>query len=200
MIFQMPLKPHSRAEQQGFTLLEVMVSLAIMALIATVAFAGLSIGVDTWRRGTRKIEEMDGRAAVERLLKRQLAIAYPMQFRPDPDLPAFVLFRGTNSTVEFIADYSVFDGATSFRKIGYRFEGGEFQYEEKNLLDYEPTTDERIEGEPLSKLSDLRFRYLKRLPSDEWSWADEWKVGDGLPRAIQARLNSDVIVIPLVNR
>jgi prepilin-type N-terminal cleavage/methylation domain-containing protein len=199
MISQMPLKPRSRAEH-GFTLLEVMVSLAIMALIATVAFAGLSIGVDTWRRGTRKIDEMDGRAAIERLVKRQLAIAYPLQFQPDPNQPAFALFRGTNSSVEFISDYSVVDGTTDFRKIGYRFESGEFRYQEENLLGYVPSSNERIEGEVLAKLSALRFRYLQRLPSEAWSWADEWKLGEGLPAAIEARFDSDVIVIPLVNR
>ena len=37
--------------KRGFTLIEVLVSLTIMALITGVAFAGLSIGIDSWRRG-----------------------------------------------------------------------------------------------------------------------------------------------------
>ena len=102
-----------------------------MALIATVAFAGLSIGVDTWRRGSRKIEQMDGRAMVERLLKRQLPVAYPMQFQTGWNESPFVMFRGTNTQLEFIADYSALDGQSDFRKIGYLFDQDGFRYQEE---------------------------------------------------------------------
>src|SRR5438093_3847644 len=59
----------------GFTLLEVLVSLSILGMIATVAFAGLSIGIDSWRRGAQRIEDLDRRFAVERLLPRQMALS-----------------------------------------------------------------------------------------------------------------------------
>src|SRR5437016_8294949 len=98
MTCAVPLKPRTR-NNRGFTLLEVLVSLVIMALIATVAFAGLSIGIDSWRRGTRKIDELDRRFAIEHLFQRQIASA-------DSNL-----FRGNNRQLEFITAYSISNGA-----------------------------------------------------------------------------------------
>src|SRR5262245_35467870 len=60
---------------RGFTLIEVLVSLSIMALITGIAFSGLSAGIDSWERGTRRIQELDRRVSVERLLARQLPLA-----------------------------------------------------------------------------------------------------------------------------
>src|SRR5437879_3567364 len=92
-------------EGAGFTLLEVVVSLTIMAALAVVAFGGLSVGIDSWRRGTRGIDKLDRRATVERVLRRQLAVAYPMVFQVQNQSP--VLFAGSSNAIEFIADYSL---------------------------------------------------------------------------------------------
>ncbi len=193
---------NSRKALRGFTLVEVMVSLVIMALIATVAFAGLNIGIDSWTRGAGKIDQLDQRAAVERLLKRQLAVAYPLELPVNVEGPAVIFFRGTSMSVEFIADYSLADGPTDFRKIGYEFRNGDFRYEEKNLLGYVPQEFELIDGEILAAFSDVRFSYLpKALPgaTERPSWSAEWKIGDGLPAAVRVHLAGDSVIIPLVN-
>ena len=64
---------HSR-NRRGFTLIEVLVSMAIMAMVVTIAFAGLRVGLNGWERGGRALDEMDRRALVERLIQRQLAV------------------------------------------------------------------------------------------------------------------------------
>src|SRR3989442_657384 len=82
----------------GFTLLEVLVSLSILGMIATVAFAGLSIGIDSWRRGSQRIEDLDRRFAVERLLQRQIALSDSH------------IFRGDDRQLEFSTSYSLSNG------------------------------------------------------------------------------------------
>src|SRR5438105_11936635 len=86
-------------DNDGFTLLEVLVTLAIMGLITGVAFSGLSIAIQSWERGTKKIDELDRRFAVERLLQRQIAQAYPGDF------------RGDDHSLEFTSSYSVGNGS-----------------------------------------------------------------------------------------
>src|SRR2546421_10234157 len=82
----------------GFTLLEVLVSLTIMAIITSVAFAGLSIGIDTWHRGTRRIDELDRRFLLERIIQRQIAFADQV-------------FAGDEFHLEFSTTYSLANGA-----------------------------------------------------------------------------------------
>src|SRR5438094_6939744 len=79
----------------GFTLLEVLVSLSILAMIATVAFAGLSIGIDSWRRGSQRIEDLDRRFSIERLIERQVSQADSR------------IFRGDDRQLEFSTSYSL---------------------------------------------------------------------------------------------
>ena len=81
----------------GFTLLEVLVSLTIMALITGVAFAGFSVGIDSWHRGSRKIDDLDRRFAIERVLQRQLALADHV-------------FRGDRDQLEISTSYSLANG------------------------------------------------------------------------------------------
>src|SRR5579884_1301579 len=120
-----------RFRNRGFTLVEVMISLVIMTAIVTVAFAGLSVGLNGWDRGTKRIDKLEQRATIERLLRRQLALADPTEGRAKIEDKPVVLFRGTSNRIDFVSNYSLADGPSDFRKIGYLFDGTNFRYEEK---------------------------------------------------------------------
>src|SRR5688572_30440774 len=117
--------------EPGFTLVEVMVALAIMAIVVTIAFSGLAAGMNSWERGSRAIENFDRRNTVERLLKRQLALANPAPLKAGD--AQSVLFRGSGRRLEFISDYSLADGPGDLRKIDYAIDGGRFLYGETPL-------------------------------------------------------------------
>ena len=182
----------------GFTLIEVMVSLAIVGLIMTFMFSGLSVGMDTWERGSRKILEIESRARVEGLLRRQLSLASPAEFEVDDG--AFVLFAGDSRRLEFVSAYSLIDGAVQARKIDYAVEDGGFAYDEQFLFDYDPTeiTDHR--GQLLAQFENIEFRYLGSDRDGRLQWIDEWKFGAGLPGAVQVRIDDDYVVVPLIYR
>ncbi len=184
--------------KSGFTLVEVMVALAVMAMVVTVSFSGLTVGLNSWDRGTKAIDNLDRRMTVERLLKRQLALAYPTPFKVDDR--SFVLFRGTRHRLEFISDYSLSDGPGDFRKIDYATEGGRFLYGEKTLFDYIPAENEEPPTELLASFKEVSFRYLGRGDDGNAAWLEEWAIGMGLPAAVLARIDDDNFIIRLVNR
>ena len=165
-----------------------MVALTIMAALITVAFAGLSAGLDSWSRGTKAIDNLDARAAVERLWKRQLAVAMPD------------LFAGSSTHVEFVADYSFLDGPSDSRKVDYIADGGRFSYGEQLLSLYVPSANESPRVSPVAQFSALTFRYLGQTGSGDLVWFQEWNRGTGLPIAVEIRAEQDRITIPLVNR
>lgn len=182
----------------GFTLIEVTVALVVMAIVVTVAFSGLTIGMNSWERGSRAIDDLDRRATIERLLKRQLALAYPMQFKTGDQ--TFVLFRGSSHRLEFISDYSLADGPGDFRKIDYAADGGQFLYGEKPLFDYIPADNEDAPGRTLGSFKDISFRFLGRGDDERPIWVTEWKIGMGLPLAVLAQIDNDNFIVRLVNR
>ena len=148
----LPLKIHSR-NRRGFTLIEVLVSLTIMALITGIAFAGLSVGINSWERGTRRIQELDRRVSVERLLERQLPLAMEG------------LFKGNNTTLEFVSSYSLANGSGDPVTVKYSFESGNLIYSETPLAKYTAGYSDAGVMQSLGGFANLRFSYARSRPT-----------------------------------
>jgi general secretion pathway protein J len=197
MISRKLLKAPSPTEV-GFTLIEVIVALTIMSLVVIVAFSGLSIAIDSWERGSRRLDELDRRVTVERLLKRQLAVASPARFF-QLEGETFSLFRGSPERLEFISDYSLADGSADYRKIDYFIRDGGFYYGETAIFDYTPSENEQEPTRLLAKFSRVSFQYLGMAQNGRFEWVEDWKQRTALPRAVRAQIEDDVFVIPMVN-
>ena len=182
-----PLKPSSHSER-GFTLIEVLVALTIMAMITAVAFAGLNIGIDSWQRGSRKIDELDTRFALERLLQRQVALADSH------------LFQGNNRELKFISTYSLMTGPSDPVVVSYANDSGQLIYGEMPATEMDQNRPAPLTTQPLGKFSKLDFRYLAEDAQQHHVWLDEWPAGKALPLAVRIQIADDVLTIPLVNR
>ena len=147
---------------RGFTLLELLVSLTIMGVIVAVAFAGLSIGIDSWRRGTRKIDDLDRRFTAERLLERQIASA-------DSNV-----FKGDRNQLEFTTGYSLANGPGDPVLVRYQIDPNmnRFVYSETPLIqsasDQAPALTQNWPG-----FSADGFRYLYTMPNKEREWVPQ---------------------------
>ena len=183
-------------QESGFTLIEVMVSLAIVGLMMTFMSSALSVGLDSWERGTAAIRELESRSSVERLLRRQLALALRSEVAGADD--GFVLFEGDTRRLEFVATYSLIDGPVEARKIDYRIEGGHFDYGEQFLFDYREDVFPLDDLQPLATFSNVELSYLGTDPDGERVWLTQWERGMGLPRAVQIRLDGDYVIVPLL--
>jgi prepilin-type N-terminal cleavage/methylation domain-containing protein len=61
----------------GFTLIEVLVSVALMALIATILVASLQLGGHAWQRVTRLASNTEDIAQAQAFLRERLGTLYP---------------------------------------------------------------------------------------------------------------------------
>ncbi len=68
----------SRCLRAGFTLLEVVVAVAIMGLLAVLVFSSLRMALNSYDRGQERIESEAIRRALENHMKRQIASLYPL--------------------------------------------------------------------------------------------------------------------------
>jgi prepilin-type N-terminal cleavage/methylation domain-containing protein len=170
----------------GFTLIEVMVSMTIMALIMGVAFAGFSVGIDSWERGSQKIAELDHRFAMERLVQRQLALADP------------ALFRGDSSQLELTSTYSLANGPGDLVQVKYSFDRDKLVYTE-TPAGYRAGISAPVASEMLEGLSQFGFSYLSTDDSGHPVWRATW-TEEGLPIAVHVQIAGDALTIPLVNR
>lgn len=87
--------------QHGFTLLELLLALAILATLVALLLAGLRVGVSAWEGGEARAELQQRLRAVAGHLEEALASAYPYQSRADGGARR-VLFEGEPRRVRFV--------------------------------------------------------------------------------------------------
>jgi general secretion pathway protein J len=91
----------SRSEA-GFTLLELLVAMAVLSLLSLVMMGGLKFGARVWERTQGTSDESDAVTTAEAFIRHQLAATYPQWHDTGPDRP-HVLFDGEAHSVAFLA-------------------------------------------------------------------------------------------------
>lgn len=85
--------------ENGFTLLELLVAMAILGLLAAALSGGIGFGLRAWEAGQRGADRLETPAAVQALLRRQIEQAYPMLAHTDEPT---ILFEGARHRLRFL--------------------------------------------------------------------------------------------------
>jgi hypothetical protein len=155
-----------------------------MAIITSVAFAGFSIGIDTWRRGTRRIDELDRRFAFERQLRRQIGFADH-------------IFSGDGHHLEFSTTYSLANGPGDAVLVKYVIEPDDWMYSETPLTQSAPDQASSALMRTFPATSMNGFKYLYDVPGNQRDWFNE-PMKDN-PLAVRIDISGQVLTIPLMN-
>lgn len=182
-----------RLNARGFTLLEVLLALAIVAALVTIAFGGMRIALAAWRQGEDRAEAHQHVRSTALGLARSLGAAYPYRasrgLAPEPVL----LFEGAPRRVAFVtqAPPSGAVAAIAFTAVVIELDDGE----ERGLVVRQralPNQDPFDEAEVVFRdttVTALEIRYL----DDGGAWQEEWKVEDdrGTPRAVRLSIDAE---------
>ena len=197
---------HSVSDCSGFTLLELMLSLAIMGIVLLIIFGALRIGTRAWEKGEKDIAVHQRQRAVLGLLSRQIASACIYEIKMGDDS---FYFRGSESTMEFVSRSPIVPGAlTGVVFAKYKVQKGNAQGKKKLGL-YEKDAgflkEEDLENSDdfltlISGLEGLRFEYLKEGDDGvEPQWQTAWDPSEkaGLPLAVKIVLKQDSETAPI---
>lgn len=183
--------PSSFRRQRGFTLLELLLSLALTALLLGVLSAGTYTVVSEWQRETSGLERQLDEALVLLQLERALFAAFPHSYIDRERLARFVYFQGTQRELRFVSAVSPQRraGLTAWRLASDPQRGVELALTPA----FGDNPDFRFEMLDLQRLLpgyEAEFRYLSQRSVEEKEWLDTW---DGmqrqsLPIAVQIKL------------
>src|SRR5205085_12285494 len=87
---------------RGFTLVEVLIALAIVGLLLTIAFSGLRVAMAAWTRGEDRAEAHQHVRAIAFTMARALGAAYPYRGAKGEAPEVITLFHGAAQKLEFI--------------------------------------------------------------------------------------------------
>jgi len=185
--------------QRGFTLLELVLALSIVAAMLAIVFGGLRVGIRAWQRGGERTESLQHARSLSALFAQSLggATAY---LGPAVGAQPDVLFQGESDRVSFatVAPPFPLPAPIAFTAVTFSVDEGDrpgFAIREKAL----PNDDPFELATPVvvdPSLTAVRFRYLR---DTEGSWEDQWDGAQerSLPRAVEVTVTAMVAGVPV---
>ena len=90
-----------RRNQDGFTLIEVLVAMTLLGLVLAALFGGLRTGVRVWDSQDRHSDALGRLIAAQGFLRRQIAEAAPLDYPAVGGGPPAAVFEGDANSVTF---------------------------------------------------------------------------------------------------
>ena len=182
----------SGRHERGFTLLELVIALAIVGALLVIAFSGLRVGLAAWAQGSDRADAHQHLRGIALVLERALGTTYPYRAAPGSSPEQTLLFRGTDTRVEFVTQSSPapFSIPIAFTAVVIGVESDEgtaLVVRQRPLPNRDPFTA-ATEAFRDPSVSSVKFRYM----NEEGVWQDSWDAGaeNALPRAIEITVAS----------
>jgi len=187
-------------DQRGFTLIELILALSIVAAMLAIVFGGLRVSVRAWQGGEQRTESLQHARSLSALLTQSVGGAVPYLNNPTGGAQPEVLFLGEESRVSFATVSPPFPlpAPIAFTAVTLSMDEGErrgFAIRAKALPNDDPfELSAPVVVDP--SLTAVRFRYLR---DTEGSWEDRWDGAQerSLPRAVEVTVTAMIAGVPV---
>jgi general secretion pathway protein J len=182
----------------GFTLIEVVIALSLVAALLAITFGGLRVGMGAWRQGDARAEHLQRARSLNQLLARAVGGAHPYQVEAAGQEPAPPAFEGERDRLAFVTARPPVPLAApiAFTAVTLSHEDSGLTIREGAL----PNRDLFAGLAPVlvdPSIARLQFRYLR---GEDRTWAERWDAAaeHALPAAVEVTLTDQPpLVIPI---
>lgn len=171
---------------KGFSLLELVIALALLGFIAVAMTDGIRFGARAWEASEQKVESVERLQGAQNLLRSLLQRALPRELDP-----AFAidldLFRGTATALTFTANAPSAFGAEGLTRFELRVEGEAAA--QRLMLSWQGATSAAPAKarELLAGAERIDIAYATRDQSGVFRWSDSWSDQSGAPALVMIR-------------
>jgi prepilin-type N-terminal cleavage/methylation domain-containing protein len=184
---------------RGFTLLELLIAVAIVGLLIVIAFTGLRVAITAFARGDDRADAHQHVRALAFTMGRALGAAYPYRAAKGEAPEIVMLFNGAEQKLEFVtqAPPLPLQAPIAFTAVVISLESGE----ETGLVVREralPNRDPFTKGDIVMRdpgVTSLAFKFQ----NDDGEWVDTWDGQEqkAIPRGIKLTLGTTLNGQPL---
>lgn len=183
---------------RGFTLVEVLIGLALMGFILAMIYSGLYTTSRSWKAGISQADTNDDFRLTSSFIRREISETVPISRKDGKD--NHVIFEGEKDSLRLVSALPPHVGGGGLYLVV-------FQQSESNghsalEFTYGPLDSENVQldepGTPVKKqilidpVSVLTFFYFGReKDDDEPRWYDTWKDRDRLPELVRIHISSE---------
>ena len=177
----------------GFTLLELIISMMLLALMSSLLFGTLSLSANSWDRGEAKAAQVSDMRLTEEFLRQALTAQHPLRFHKAADQPLY--FKGGPDSLAFAGVLpGRAGGGLYYFRMALTSNGDASRLTLARVIpDFSATTAPGFDGAEQSVLADdiaeVRFGYFGRDPdandANAPTWRDHWDDPQILPLMIR---------------
>ncbi len=188
-----------KAKREGFTFVEVMITLTILGFILVMISGTLRLGISSWERGESTRDEYQEVRIISQLISQQIKSAVPYKIKTEQAEGNYLAFEGKAQRMKFVSTlpikgrhsggwvYSIYE----FKEGGR--EGGQLVLYEQRVLNknfFEEDPQEESAVSLLKRVSSVRFEYYREENSEKnqtGGWVEEWNAKEEkeLPRMVR---------------
>lgn len=186
--------------RNGFTLLELLISLVMLGIIAIILSSAMRIGLRTVSTGEKKIDHLERTRASFTIIDSQIQSQIPLTFEENGEKKYY--FQGDMESLQFPSNYSIWGGRKGYVMVRYKVEsddtGKQFLAVSENIIGTKSSRESRL----FSAVDAIHFEYFFRDPTEEkGKWADKWTDTGNIPEKVRLHLmygKKDIsMVIPM---
>jgi len=178
----------SNSRRDGFTLIEVIISITILSLITVIIGSAFRLGIQAWEKGEKETGDAQQLRVLSSLLSQQLKSLYPYRIKIEDMDEDVVAFKGEPDSITFVTTLT--DSSYGGLKwVQYIFREGVLLYKEGLLPDKkfeEHIKDKNKEEIVDTNIDNFQFSYL--APDDD-EWADSWDDEEDVPGSVRINLS-----------
>jgi general secretion pathway protein J len=200
-----------RSNQRGFTIIEVMIALTLMAFILAILFAGFRLASTTWDAAESSADAAARAGAAQGFLRRLIAQSIPLPWRASPTRA--IAFKGDSKSLHFIAALPMYLDAGGLRQIHLSIETDGKQ---KNLVLRVAPLPQPMAGftdtpnqktiRLIEKATEIELAYFGAYEAEpDPAWRESWLDPKKIPQLVRLRVTpnnappwSDIIAAPLL--
>lgn len=181
-----------RRRQAGFTLIEMLLALTLMAAVFAAIGGAVSFSGQAMRSGQEKIEDAEGLLLIHRLLRQSVSQSYALPADEEPDGP--IAFEGTEDRLLLVASLPPYPAAAGLYEVEFEIESKAAESElwlRRGL--YRPGDGNDDRSEPSERF--LIYRGARNLAfsyygsgegaSSDPEWQEVWDERARLPKLVR---------------
>lgn len=181
----MALKKLNRAA--GFTLLELIISISLFAIIVLIVAGAASLGYRSFSSGERKLNAIERLRSSLTIIDAQVQSGVPLTLE-DGGVKQYY-FMGEQDALKFSTNYSIWGGQKGYVIVNYRVEADDRGKRTLFATEYKVGMENTQETKLLEGFDEITFDYFKQdATEEEGEWISQWIDEEMMPTRIRINL------------
>lgn len=197
-------------QNAGFTLIEILLVMSLMAAMMSMIYASLNVGVRAWDAGEARVSEASDLRGVERFLRRELGQIFPTRWRGITQ--PYIAFEGSRTNLRYVTSLNLEASLQNGAAGGLQWaelalaDGGILQLNRQPFDSaaqnfdalVSPTRDQLSTAPPappvrlMDNVTDFEISYFgAETDIAEPAWREEWRDLARLPTLIRIKVSTN---------